>query len=181
MRIEAAEDAPAKLVSAAKKARAAVDRLAEAHVKSLRKPLGRWKKRTEPPDDPAPAHLMTFLRDFDGVPAAGALREAWEKTLQKHEKAAGKALDKRWKASRKGDRADAFRHGLAAAENGFLDARVLNWRFLNAMRDVHAKAEEHGLSKKQVARYDELFPRLRTMLEKGVAEFMKVNRSKGRL
>jgi len=179
-RIGAMEEAPQKLAGKAKKTVTAVDKLAAAHVKAITKSVGKWKKRKAPPEkDPGWVHLLVFLRDFRGVPAADALRGEWQDLLDKHRKAAEKRLQDRWKAFKKDDAKAAFEAGLAAAEDGFVEVRVLNWDFLNQLRDQYARADELKLSKKVRARYDALVPRLRTHLEKGVQEFMKVNAKEG--
>ncbi len=175
-RIAGLEEASKKLTSKARKAVVAVDKLAAAHIKEITRSVGKWKKHKVPPEkDSGWVHLLVFLREFRGVPAADALRGEWQGLLDKHRKAGEKRLKSRWKAFRKDDPKAAFEEGLAAAEAAFVEVRVLNWHFLNQLRDEYAKADELKLSKMVRARYDEMVPRLREHLEKGVQEFMKLN------
>ena len=114
-RLLSLEAAPADLLARAKKAKAAVEALAEAHARALeQEPSGAFEAAAWV------GHLPVFLRAFAGVPACDALAARWERVLGQQGKDVEKPLRTYYQALGKGDHREAFAAGAEVLEKGFL-------------------------------------------------------------
>ncbi|MHC5009620.1 MAG: hypothetical protein ACYTG6_01580 [Planctomycetota bacterium] len=174
-RIVDLEDAPDALKEKAAKAMEVVEALAQAHVDALEIPEkgafdgGAWI-----------GHLPVFLRSFRGVPACEALREEWEKLLERHQKDGGKHLRKYWPALEKGEGKEAFLAGWAALEKAFLWFPCWDRQFRANLAAWREQARDLGLRRGDTRDYDAFIEEFEDALKDGLKAFDRINKKVGR-
>jgi hypothetical protein len=171
------EDASSTHRTKAKAAVETVERVAERHADAIRTSLGK-EKGDRLVDAPWIGHLPSFLRDFDGVPAAEAMREEWKDRLERHADEGVKRLKEHYRLVRQGkDVPDAFSKGVEAIRVGFLYPECADPELLERLEAWKKDAKKHKLSKRALEAYDEVVPAFLSGRKAGLADYARVNRS----
>ena len=97
-RIVDLEEAPPALEKRAEKTMAAVQKLAQMHVKAIQAPD---PKKLELTRASWVAHLPMFVRNFRGVPACDELARIWDPVLKEHRKDFDAQFEKFWQRKQK--------------------------------------------------------------------------------
>ncbi len=174
-RIVDTKQAPPKLRKRAARAMKAIDELAVAHGKALRKSIG---KNTVGKFDGKgwTGHLPLFLRTFRGTPHADAFAERWSKVLERHKKDATAHLKNHYRAAKKDDEVQAFAEGVRAVRKGFLHHECENLDFLETLAKWRQQAEALGIARDIVMLYDQIVPRFEQARKEGRRTFETLNR-----
>ncbi len=177
-RIADHEAAPEALKARAGKVRDAVAALAQQHADALAK---------EMPKDLAfakqawVAHLVMFLRTFNGVPACDALFEANARALKKDRDRGIKHFTAYWKAVNAGDSKKAFAAGAKALQQAFLYHQTADYQFRKNMKDWAKSPKSLKLSKKDVKAFQSRMKDFEKAQELGMKAFDKLNKKHGKL
>ena len=173
-RLRSLAGAPSAAVAKAKAAADDAEALAKKHVDAIEKDLGK-DKGDKLVGEAWVAHLPTFLRDYDGVPACEALRKTWADRLEKHKDDAVKHL-KEYYRKREKDVATAFTEGVAALQTGFLHYECAEEAFLESLEGWAKDAKKNKLTKAQTKAFDETVPVFRTARKKGLAAYQELEK-----
>ena len=176
--VAAHEAAPEKLKARAAKVVTTIEALADKHVETLGKDM---PKKLALEKEAWPAHVLMFLRTFNGVPACEAFFEAHGKNVSKNREQGLKHLRAFWKAWHDDDKAKAFAAGLKAVEAGFLFHETAGWDFRKHMKAMRGDAKSLKIGKKTQKHFDEVFPAFEKAQELGQKSFDGLNKKHGKL
>lgn len=177
-RVAAHDAATDTLKARATKVAAAIEALAQKHAEELTKALPSdfaFEKK------PWVAHLVMFLRTFNGVPACDALFEAHARALKKDRDRGIKHFTAYWKATNKGDSKKAFEAGVKALEQAFLYHQTADYQFRKNMKDWSKASKTLGLAKKTLKKFGTLMKDFEKAQELGMKAFDKLNKKHGKL
>lgn len=150
-----------------------VDELCAAHLKKITKGLGKKGKLSQLASSTWCGSLIRVVEDFAGVPALVAFEKKNKKALGSLRESATKALKEYW-AKRDDDPKKAFTAGLDLLENGFLDYQCVAVR--KQLEEWAADAKSHGISKRDLQRWEETGANYSEAREAGFKEFEKANK-----
>ncbi len=176
--LESHDDAPSALKTRAPKVAAAIETLAQHHVDAL---------ETSMPDDLSfqkaawVAHVVMFLRAFNGVPACESFFGKHAGPLRKDRDKGIKHFTAYWRAVNKGDIKKAFEAGLKALQEAFLYQQTANYEFRKKMKDWAKAVKAHSLDKKKVKAFGARMKDFEKAQKLGTKAFDKLNKKHGKL
>lgn len=126
-------------------------------------------------DDAWIGHLPMFLRAFEGVPEADALKDRWAKVMEQQKATGMKDLSGYSRGLRAGDKGAAFSAGLRALKACFLTVYCTDRQFLENMDKWAGDARSLKLDRAEVSEFKALSKDHRKALTSGRKAFEAIN------